>query len=98
MKFIPIFAIAASLLSGAPAYAQTVDMEKLSCDELSRVYLGEFVVIDAWLSGFYHGKSNKTVVDTKQVAANTQKVVQFCKANPGTTVMQAIDKLISAGG
>jgi len=70
-----------------------IDMAAIKCSDLNRVYLEQFVVIDAWLSGYYHGKSNKTVLDRRQAAENTQKAVQFCKANPGVTVMQAIDRL-----
>ena len=36
--------------------------------------------------------------DRKQVAENTRKVVQFCKANPNVTVMQAVERLKAPGG
>jgi len=96
MRSILAVTVAASLLTVASARAQTmdvIDMAAIKCSDLNRVYLEQFVVIDAWLSGYYHGKSNKTVLDRRQAAENTQKVVQFCKANPGVTVMQAIDRL-----
>jgi hypothetical protein len=73
-------------------------MASLRCDDLGRLYLDQFVFIDAWFSGFFHAKSNKTTVDLRQVAANTQKVLQFCKANPTVTVLQAIERLSAAGG
>ena len=91
-------AIAASFLTFTTVRAQTIDMGKLACDELGRVYLDQFVFIDAWLSGYYHAKSNKTVVDLKQIAANTRKVLQFCKSNPTVTVMQAIERLKESDG
>ena len=91
-------AIAASFLTFTTVRAQTIDMGKLRCDELGRVYLDQFVFIDAWLSGYYHAKSNKTVVDLKQIAANTRKVLQFCKSNPTVTVMQAIERLKESDG
>jgi acid stress chaperone HdeB len=91
-------AIAASLLTFTTVRAQTIDMGKLGCDELGRVYLDQFAFIDAWLSGYYHAKSNKTVVDLKQIATNTQKVLQFCKSNPTVTVMQAIERLKESNG
>jgi HdeA/HdeB family len=45
-----------------------------------------------WLSGYYHGKSGKTVLFKKLAAENTRKVVQFCRANPALTIMQAIER------
>lgn len=80
------------------AYAQTLDMEKLRCEELSRVYFDQFPFFDAWMSGYYHGKKGETVVDAKKFAANAQKVLQFCRANPNVFVMQAIDRLMTTGG
>jgi len=98
MRSILATAIVASLLAIAPTRAQmfdgpVIDMAEIKCSDLNRVYLEQFVIIDAWLSGYYHGKSGKTVLDRKQAAENTRKVVQFCKANPNVTVMQAIERL-----
>jgi hypothetical protein len=97
---MPAIVIAASLLAVGTARAQVfdrsspvVDMAELKCSELNLVYLEQFVVIDAWLSGYYHGKSGKTVLDRRLAAENARKVVQFCKTNPGVTVMQAIEKV-----
>jgi HdeA/HdeB family protein len=93
MKIYLALMLAASLLTIPPVRAQTVDIP-----ELSRLYLEEFIVIDAWFSGYYHGKSNTTVIDSNKVAANTHKVLEICKMNPDVTVMQAIEKLSAAGG
>jgi hypothetical protein len=100
MRSILAVTLAGSLMTTALAQEQTktIDMAELKCNELTRVYLEQFVVIDAWLSGYYHAKSNKTVIDRKLAAENTRKVLQFCKANPTVTVMQAIEQLKAAGG
>jgi acid stress chaperone HdeB len=100
MRLIPAVPIAASLLTIASARAQMsdqiIDMAELKCSDRTRVYLEQFVFINAWLSGYYHGKSGKTVLDRRLAAENTRKVVQFCKANPNVTVMQAIEQLAGA--
>jgi hypothetical protein len=76
MRSILSVTIAASLLTIPPIRAQTfgesIDLAELKCSELSRVYLAQFVVIDAWLSGYYHGKSGRTVIDRKLAAENTR--------------------------
>ena len=53
MKTILALAIATSFLTFTTVRAQTIDMGKIACDELGRVYLDQFVFIDAWLSGYY---------------------------------------------
>ncbi len=42
----------------------------------------------------YHGKSGKTVLFKKLAAKNTRQVVQFCRANPAVTIMQAIERVV----
>jgi acid stress chaperone HdeB len=100
MRSILAVTITALLLTIAPVraetFGETIDMAEFKCSDLTRVYLEQFLVIDAWLSGYYHGKSGRTVIDRKLAAENTRKVVQFCKANPSVTVMQAIERLARA--
>ena len=91
MKSFSALSLTALILMTPLAYAQILDMEKVRCDELSRVYLEQYPFFDAWMSGYYHGKKGQTVVDARQFAANAQKVLQFCRANPSVFVMQAID-------
>jgi len=97
VRSISMLAIALSILPTASARAQTADMAKLTCDELTRLAPDELVVIGAWLSGYYNAKHNNTVVDAKRLKANTQQIMQFCQANPKVTAMQAIEKLVTEG-
>ena len=86
-------AVAVLLITATSAQSQTIDMAEIKCSDLTKAYPEQFAVIDAWLSGYYHAMSNKTVVDRKMGAENTRKVVQYCKANPNVTVMRAIENL-----
>ena len=97
MKLVFAIAIAPSLPLIPFAQAQTADMAKLTCGELSHSDVGDLVVIGSWLSGYYYAKRNNTVIDPKQLSANTQKVLQFCQTNPQVTAMQAIEQLMAAG-
>ena len=84
------------MVSLSAARTETTDFTKITCDEITNAYLEDVVVIGAWLSGYYNAKRNNTVVDSKQIAGNTAKVMQFCRANPRETVMHAIE-LVSSG-
>jgi len=89
-----IVAVAAGLLMVMNvAQAEQADMSKVTCDEVTHAYVDDVVIIGAWLSGYYHGKRNTTVVDEKQLSANAKKVMHFCSENPKMTVMQAVDEL-----
>jgi hypothetical protein len=93
-----IYAVATVIiaLSAGVAAAQTrVDMAKITCDDLSKSYLDEVVIIGSWMSGYYNAKRNNTKVDVKQLAAATKNVMQFCDKNPKMTVMKAIETLMA---
>lgn len=94
-----VWAIAAGALifSSGSVVAQTrANMAKIACGEVLELYVDEFVVIGAWMSGYYNAKRNNTTIDVKQLAANTAKVIDYCRNNPKVTVMKAIEKLSGA--
>lgn len=95
MRFTAAFVAAVMLTLGA-VRAEKSDFAKLSCDDLSNFSLEEVIVVGAWLSGYYNAKRDNTVVDSKQIEANTAKVMQYCRTNPRETVMHAIDLLSAA--
>ena len=97
IRSMTLVAIVVSFLAVPGAHAQTTDMAKLTCDDLTHVDADELVVIGAWLSGYYNAKHDNTIVDATRLKTNTQKILQFCQANPKVTAMKAIEQLITAG-
>jgi hypothetical protein len=95
MKTTMTLVAALMLLSGA-GRAETTDFAKITCDDIANAYLEDIVVIGAWMSGYYNAKRDNTMVDSKQIAANTAKVMQLCRTNPSMTVMHAIETLMPA--
>ena len=93
---LKLIALSASILAlAAPARAQvTIDVSKITCDQ----YVGYKVTnpqnIAIWLSGYYSGKRDSTVVDTQALMANAKKVRDYCIRNPQTPVMRAVETLI----
>jgi hypothetical protein len=82
--------------SGAAAAQMKADMAKISCADLSQLYADEFLVLGAWMSGYYNAKRNNTLIDVKQLAINTKNVLGFCNKNPKMTVMKAIETMTAA--
>lgn len=98
-KTISLATIGAALFLTSQSMAQSgavqtkVDMSKITCAELAQSYLDEFVVVAAWMSGYYNAKKNNTLVDSDQLSSNAKKVAAACKQNPSMGVMQTIEKL-----
>jgi len=86
--------VAIALLSAIPfihpAGAQvTVDVAKITCEQYILYKITNPKNIAMWLSGYYHGKINNTVLDTGTLEKNADKLRDYCLTNPNTPVMQA---------
>jgi acid stress chaperone HdeB len=80
-----------------PARAQvTLDLSKVTCDQWAGYKITNPQNIAYWLSGYYNGKRSNTVLDTQALAAQTQRLRDFCLVNPQLPVMQAVDKLLAS--
>jgi hypothetical protein len=76
----------------------TIDISKITCEQftLSQVANPDYIAI--WLSGYYHGKQNKTTVDVEGFKAHADKVKTYCLYNgTGSTLMQAVEKVLQTG-
>jgi acid stress chaperone HdeB len=92
--------VAALILALAPcsvAQSQvTIDVAKITCDQFVLFKVTDPRNIAIWLSGYYHGKRDNTLVDTQQLAAYADKVKSFCLQKPQATVMQAVETVFGA--
>ena len=85
------------LIGGAfqPVRAQvTLDLAKVTCDQWAGYKITNPQNIAFWLSGYYNGKRGNTVLDTQTLAAETQRLRDFCIVNPQLPVMQAVEKIM----
>ncbi|MEA2997893.1 MAG: hypothetical protein QOG74_3442 [Alphaproteobacteria bacterium] len=95
---LPTRMVAALVLVLAPcsvARSQvTIDVAKITCDQYILFKVTDPRNIAIWISGYYHGKRDNTLVDTQQLAAYADKVKSFCLQKPQATVMQAVETVI----
>jgi acid stress chaperone HdeB len=83
------------IAAGQPAQAQvTLDLSKVTCDQWSGYKITNPQNIALWLSGYYNGKRGNTVIDTQGLAAQNQKLRDFCITNPQMPVMEAVEKVL----
>ena len=92
--------IAALILALGPCSAArsqvTIDVAKITCDQFTLFKVTDPRNIAIWLSGYYHGKRDNTLVDTQQLAANTDKIKTYCRQKPEATLMQAVETVFGA--
>jgi acid stress chaperone HdeB len=78
-----------------PARAQvTVDVSKITCEQYVLFTVADPHDIAMWLSGYYNGQKNNTVLDTQAFRAHAKQVMDFCQLNLKATVMDAAQKVL----
>jgi acid stress chaperone HdeB len=87
---IATLAIAFGLCPTARAQV-TVDVAKITCDQFTLYKITDPQNIAIWISGYYHGKRNSTVIDTQELAAQLRKIKDYCNTKPNDTVLHAVE-------
>jgi acid stress chaperone HdeB len=78
----------------APHAQVTVDVSKITCDQLlmEKPVPAKYVVL--WLSGYYNGKRNNTIIEPEAMDKNEEKVDFYCNLHRETTVMDAVKDVL----
>jgi hypothetical protein len=73
----------------------TIDVSKMTCKEFmfDNLILPDNVAY--WLSGFYNGMHGNTKFNIDELQDYVNKVEQYCMREPGKTVMQAAETVLS---
>ena len=72
----------------------TIDVAKISCDQFTSFNIRNPEEIAIWLSGYYHGKRDNTLIDTEGLRRDTKKVWDYCVRNPKIPLMNAVETLL----
>jgi hypothetical protein len=89
-----------ALLSVTATVAQIkVDIGKITCRQylFDKNFSPNERMIANWLSGYFNGKNNNTVVDIGAMAANKDKVEDYCRQNLDITLIDAAKATIGLG-
>jgi hypothetical protein len=73
----------------------TIDVAKITCEQLVLLQVADPDQIAIWLSGYYSGKRNTTTVDVEQVKENARKVRSYCLSKGKGTVMEAVEAVVA---
>jgi acid stress chaperone HdeB len=81
----------------SPAGAQVkVDVSKITCEQYILYTVANPHDIAVWLSGYYNGKRNNTVINTQELREHALKVLDYCVSDKKATVMDAVEKVLGA--
>ena len=75
----------------------TLDVAKISCEQFTGYKITNPQNIAVWLSGYYNGKRDNTIVETQSLIADAKKLRDYCIRNPQTPVMRAVETLFDKG-
>ena len=90
-----VLALPLMVLAILPARAQvTIDVSKITCEQYVLFTVADPHDIAMWLSGYYNGQKNNTVLDTQAFRAHAKQVMDFCQLNLKATVMDAAQKVL----
>lgn len=82
------------------AHAQIkVDFAKITCRQylLDPNFSPKEPMIANWLSGYFNGKNNNTIVDIGTMATNKDKVEDYCRLNLDLTLIDAAKAALGVG-
>src|SRR5271169_6751819 len=86
-----LFALPLMALAILPARAQvTIDVSKITCEQYVLFTVADPHDIAMWLSGYYNSRRNNTVIDPQQFREHGQRVMDYCRRNMKTSVMEAV--------
>ena len=72
----------------------TVDVVRITCEQLEMQALPwTSTDIVLWLSGYYHGKHDNTIIEPDAIKRDENKLNTYCFEHGETTVMDALKNM-----
>ncbi|MGJ0507205.1 MAG: HdeA/HdeB family chaperone [Methylocystis sp.] len=85
--------VAGAFMIAAPASAQvSIEMSQITCKDFSGYDADTQNFIGNWMRGYWMSAKNLTVVESRYVKRNTDKIAKYCKKMPKAPLMDAIQK------
>jgi acid stress chaperone HdeB len=81
------------LTTGSQAQV-TIDMSKITCEQLRLYAITDPNNIALWLSGYYNGKRDNTIISVQALKENLERVKDYCITHRTLTVMQAVEAIL----
>ena len=73
-----------------------IDVQQLTCAQLAGTYQEDADMLTTWYSGWYNGLAKKHFIHVTRAKLLEHELILYCKANPGTKIISAIDVLLKS--
>jgi acid stress chaperone HdeB len=92
---ISMLSLISFLLITSAAQAQVaIDVSKITCQQFRSYAITDPNNIALWLSGYYNGQRNNTIINVESFKENLKKVKDYCITHPTVTVMQTVEAVL----
>jgi acid stress chaperone HdeB len=93
-QLVPFFSVSTILAASTAALTQvTIDVAKITCDQFVAGKVADSRSVSIWLSGYYHGMHNNTLLDVNGLQQSSQAVMDYCFSHRNVTLMDAATAL-----
>lgn len=95
--WLATLASAFAITAASNAQAQiTVDLAKVTCKQylFDNLISANAPMVAAWVSGYFNGKRNNTVIDVSAFRKNKDVVEDYCRINLDVTLIDAATKAL----
>ena len=84
-----------ALFAASLASAQKIDVATIKCGDFIKYNKETVDNLIMWLSGYYTGEDDETVIDFDRIAADGQKLSAYCAQNPRASLLTAAKSIRS---
>ena len=77
-----------------------INVKALTCAQLANTFQEDANFLGTWYSGWFNGHMKRHAINVNRTKAGIHEVIEYCKANPDKTVVDAVEtyvKKVQAG-
>jgi hypothetical protein len=97
-RFLVLVSFLSAILgaSAATQAQQTIDVAKITCEQFVMGKVSDTRSVTIWLSGFYNGTRNNTLLDVSAFQKASQNLMNYCFSHRNVILMNAAKSLFGA--
>ena len=93
--WLVIAGLLVAILEASVVQAQeTVDVAKITCDQALASKVVNSRTLSIWVSGYYNGTRNNTVLDVSALKNREQDVIDYCLSHTEMVFMDAVKSVL----
>jgi acid stress chaperone HdeB len=95
MRILTAIACAVALFTTAPATAQTIDMNTVTCKDFAELNNDVRFALAMWLEAYYRDEDDPPIINFDKVGQKYGKLQGYCRQNPSHALTTAAEPIMS---